>query len=46
MTVGHSVYYDLKVQTSRDYTAASDIADKPEADWLVQQMAAVLKRSA
>ncbi len=27
-------------------TAANSIADKPEADWLVQQMSAVLKRSA
>jgi hypothetical protein len=45
MTVGHTAYYDLKVRTSRDFTAASSIADKPEADWLVQQMSAALKKA-
>ncbi len=74
MTVGHSAYYDLKIQVRDDndfeaqkekfiqtgqkpplkfsvsdpggITAANSIADKPEADWLVQQMSAVLKLSA
>jgi hypothetical protein len=46
MTVGHSAYYDLKVRTGRDFTAASSIADKPEADWLVQQMLAAIKKTA
>ena len=46
MTAGHSAYYDLKIRADGDFTAASSIADRPEADWLVQQMSAVLKCSA
>jgi hypothetical protein len=45
MTVGHSAYYDLKVRTGRDFTAASSIADKPEADWLVQQMSDAIRKA-
>lgn len=46
MTAGHSAYYDLKIRTGGDFTVANGIADKPEADWLVQQMMAGLKRPA
>lgn len=48
MTVGHSVYYDLKIHVgdASGITAAANIGDKPEADWLVQQMIAGLKRPA
>ncbi len=46
-TAGHAAYHDLKIQTraGRQITAASNLASKPEADWLVQQMIATLKKS-
>jgi hypothetical protein len=46
-TAGHAAYHDLKIQTraGRQITAASNLASKPEADWLVQQMIAALKKS-
>jgi len=46
-TAGHQAYYDLKIRlrTGDGFTAASNIGDKPEADWLVQQMSATLKKS-
>jgi hypothetical protein len=45
-TAGHAAYHDLKIQTraGRQITAASNLASKPEADWLVQQMIAALKK--
>jgi hypothetical protein len=48
MTVGHSAYYDLKIRVGgpSGITAAANIGNKPEADWLAQQMAAVFKRPA
>jgi hypothetical protein len=47
-TAGHAVYYDLKIRTrdGRDFLAAKYLSHKPEADWLIRQMAAPLKRSA
>jgi hypothetical protein len=47
-TAGHHAYHDLRIKTraGREITAASNLGSKVEADWLVQQMAAVLKRSA
>jgi hypothetical protein len=47
-TAGHSAYYDLKIRTrdGRELTAAKNLGVKPEADWLVQQMIAGLKRPA
>jgi hypothetical protein len=45
-TAGHAVYYDLKIR-SRDGTElllAKNLDHKPEADWLVRQMIAALKR--
>jgi hypothetical protein len=47
-TAGHAAYHDLKIQTraGRQITAASNLASKPEADWLVQQMIAALKKPA
>ena len=46
-TAGHTAYYDLKIRTrdGRDFTAAKNLGSKPEADWLVQQMAAAVKNS-
>jgi hypothetical protein len=45
-TVGHSAYYDLKIRTrdGKDFTLAKNLGHKPEADWLVRQMIAALKR--
>jgi hypothetical protein len=44
-SMGHQVYYDLKIKTraGREFAAATYIPDKPEADWLVQQMNAACK---
>ena len=44
-TAGHTAYYDLKIRTrdGREVTAAKNLGSKPEADWLVQQMAAAVK---
>jgi hypothetical protein len=44
-TAGHAAFHDLKIQTraGRSFTVASNIGDKPEADWLVQQMIAAFK---
>jgi hypothetical protein len=46
-TAGHQAYYDLKIRlrTGDGFTAASNIGDKPEADWLVQQMSATIKKT-
>jgi hypothetical protein len=48
MTVGHSAYYDLKIHAGdpQGITAAGNIPDKPEADWLVQQMSAAIRKTA
>jgi hypothetical protein len=45
-TAGHSAYYDLKIRTRdrQDFTAAKNLGSKPEADWLVREMSAALKR--
>jgi hypothetical protein len=45
--VGHSPYYDLKIRVrdGREFTVAKHLGNKPEADWLVQQMVAALKKS-
>jgi hypothetical protein len=47
-TAGHQAYYDLKIRVrgGNDFTAASYIAHKPEADWLVREMARALGRPA
>jgi hypothetical protein len=44
--VGHSAYYDLKVRTrdGKEFMVAKHLGNKPEADWLVRQMAAALKK--
>ena len=44
--VGHSAYYDLKIHTrdGKEFTVAKHLGNKPEADWLVQQMISALKR--
>lgn len=41
-TVGHSVYYDLKLRTrdGKELTLAKTLNHKPEADWLARQMSA------
>ena len=41
-TVGHSVYYDLKLRTrdGKELTLAKTLNHKPEADWLARQMTA------
>jgi uncharacterized membrane protein len=46
-TAGHTAYYDLKIRTrdGRELTAAKNLGSKPEADWLVRQMAAAVKNS-
>jgi hypothetical protein len=46
-TAGHTAYYDLKIRTrgGRELTAAKSLGSKPEADWLVRQMAAAVKNS-
>ncbi len=46
-SAGHTAYYDLKIRTrdGREFTAAKNLGSKPEADWLVQQMAAAVKNS-
>jgi hypothetical protein len=43
--VGHSAYHDLKIRTrdGQEFTVAKHLSNKPEADWLVRQMVAVLK---
>jgi hypothetical protein len=45
-TAGHAAYHDLKVQTrgGKELILAKNLSSKPEADWLVQQMIAALKR--
>ncbi len=45
-TAGHAVYYDLKIKTrsGQEYVAAKNLSHKPEADWLIRQLAAALKR--
>jgi hypothetical protein len=44
-TAVHAAYYDLKIKTraGKEYIAAKNLSHKPEADWLLRQMAAVLK---
>lgn len=46
-SAGHTAYYDLKIRTrdGRDFTAAKSLGSKPEADWLVRQIAAAVKNS-
>jgi len=46
MTCGNQAYLDLKVVTraGKACTVASGLASKPEADWLVQEMAKALGR--
>jgi hypothetical protein len=46
-TAGHAVYYDLKIRTRdrHEFTAAKNLASKPEADWLVRQMVTAVKNS-
>jgi hypothetical protein len=48
MTVGHQSYFDLKIRAGEPnpITVANNIADRPEADWLAQQMIAILKTPA
>jgi hypothetical protein len=44
-SAGHTAYYDLKIRTrdGRYVTAAKSLGSKPEADWLVRQLAAAVK---
>ncbi|HUA39165.1 MAG TPA: hypothetical protein VMA35_12310 [Candidatus Sulfopaludibacter sp.] len=46
-SAGHTAYYDLKIRMrdGREVAAAKNLGSKPEADWLVQQMAAAVKNS-
>jgi hypothetical protein len=43
---GHAAYYDLKIRArdGREFIAAKFLNHKPEADWLIRQIAAALKR--
>jgi hypothetical protein len=43
---GHTAYYDLKLRTrdGREFIIAKYLSHKPEADWLIRQMAEALKR--
>ena len=45
-TAGHAAYYDLKLKTraGREYVVAKNLSHKPEADWLIRQIAAALKQ--
>jgi hypothetical protein len=45
-TAGHAAYYDLKVHArdGKELLLAKHLNHKPEADWLVRQMIAALKR--
>jgi hypothetical protein len=47
-TAGHAVYHDLKVhaRNGTELLLAKNLNSKPEADWLVRQMNAALKRPA
>jgi hypothetical protein len=47
-TAGHAVYHDLKVHArdGKEFLLAKNLNSKPEADWLVRQMIAALKRPA
>jgi hypothetical protein len=47
-TVGHAAYHDLKVRArdGKELLIAKNLNNKPEADWLVRQMMAALKRPA
>jgi hypothetical protein len=43
---GHAAYYDLKIFTrkGREHLVAKFLSHKPEADWLIRQLAEPLKR--
>jgi hypothetical protein len=45
-TAGHAAYHDLKVHArdGKELLLAKNLNSKPEADWLVRQMIAALKR--
>ena len=45
-TAGHAVYYDLKAHTRNgtELPLAKNLNSKAEADWIVRQMIAALKR--
>jgi len=45
-TAGHAAYYDLKLKTraGREYVVAKNLSHKPEADWLIRQIAGALKQ--
>jgi hypothetical protein len=45
-TAGHAAYHDLKVRArdGKELVLAKNLNSKPEADWLVRQMIAALKR--
>ena len=45
-TVGHAAFHDLKIQTrdGKEFSLAKHLNNKPEADWLVQQMTEALMR--
>jgi hypothetical protein len=46
-TAGHAAYFDLKINAcdGKEFTLAKNLNSKPEADWLVREMIAALKRS-
>jgi hypothetical protein len=45
-TAGHAAYHDLKIHAhdGKELMLAKNLNSKPEADWLVRQMIAALKR--
>jgi hypothetical protein len=45
-TAGHAAYHDLKVHArdGKEFMLAKNLNSKPEADWLVREMIAALKR--
>jgi hypothetical protein len=45
-TAGHAAYHDLKIRTrdGGEFALAKNLNNKPEADWLVRQMIAALKK--
>jgi hypothetical protein len=47
-TAGHAAYHDLKVRVrgGKEFVLAKNLNSKPEADWLVREMIAALKRPA
>jgi hypothetical protein len=47
-TAGHAAYHDLKIRTraGKEFTLAKNLNNQPEANWLVRQMVAAMKKNA